>query len=155
MKMKTVDLTGRALDAAVMLARGFAYQSGMPESERTRDSDCLSAVWRKSPGGVWACMRCHEDAKPSTDWAEGGPIIEREGINIRFIRCNGHSMDGQAMAAYDGTNTGTMVQWVKRTDWPRRYWIGPAPLIAAMRCYVAAKLGDEVDVPDGCLKETT
>ena len=25
---------------------------------------------------------------------------------------------------------------------------GPTPLIAAMRCYVASKLGDEVDVPD-------
>ena len=25
---------------------------------------------------------------------------------------------------------------------------GPTPLIAAMRCYVASKLGDEVEVPD-------
>ena len=25
---------------------------------------------------------------------------------------------------------------------------GPTPLIAAMRCYVASKLGDEVDVPE-------
>lgn len=25
---------------------------------------------------------------------------------------------------------------------------GPTPLISAMRCYVAFKLGDEVDVPD-------
>jgi hypothetical protein len=24
----------------------------------------------------------------------------------------------------------------------------PTPLIAAMRCYVASKLGDEVDVPE-------
>jgi hypothetical protein len=24
---------------------------------------------------------------------------------------------------------------------------GPTPLIAAMRCYVASKLGDEVEVP--------
>ena len=26
--------------------------------------------------------------------------------------------------------------------------IGPTPLVATMRCYVASKLGDEVDVPD-------
>lgn len=25
---------------------------------------------------------------------------------------------------------------------------GPTPLIAAMRCYVASKLGDEVDIPE-------
>jgi hypothetical protein len=25
---------------------------------------------------------------------------------------------------------------------------GPTPLVAAMRCYVASQLGDEVDVPD-------
>jgi hypothetical protein len=26
--------------------------------------------------------------------------------------------------------------------------VGPTPLVAAMRCYVASKLGDEVEVPD-------
>ena len=25
---------------------------------------------------------------------------------------------------------------------------GPAPLVAAMRCYVANKLGDEVEIPE-------
>jgi hypothetical protein len=43
------------------------------------------------------------------------------------------------------------------------YWIAtgylveecaPTPLIAAMRCYVASKLGDEVDVPDELTEET-
>ena len=28
---------------------------------------------------------------------------------------------------------------------------GPTPLIAAMRCYVASKLGDEVNVPEDLL----
>lgn len=27
-------------------------------------------------------------------------------------------------------------------------WQGPTPLIAAMRCYVASKLGDEVEIPE-------
>jgi len=26
---------------------------------------------------------------------------------------------------------------------------GPTPLIAAMRCYVASKMGDEVKLPEG------
>mgnify|MGYP003443521145 FL=1 len=29
---------------------------------------------------------------------------------------------------------------------------GPTPLVAAMRCYVASKLGDEVDVPEELMK---
>ena len=29
--------------------------------------------------------------------------------------------------------------------------IGPTPLIAAMRCYVASKLGDDVDIPEELL----
>jgi hypothetical protein len=29
---------------------------------------------------------------------------------------------------------------------------GPTPLTAAMRCYVASKLGDEVEVPDELLQ---
>ena len=32
---------------------------------------------------------------------------------------------------------------------------GPTPLIAAMRCFVASKLGDEVDVPDELIKQHT
>ena len=30
---------------------------------------------------------------------------------------------------------------------------GPTPLIAAMRCFVVSKLGDEVNVPDDLNKE--
>lgn len=59
-----------------------------------------------------------------------------------------HVLHGKSLAMYDPGNTGTMVQWVKRTDWPRHYWQGPTTLIAAMRCYVASKLGDEVEVPE-------
>ena len=60
----------------------------------------------------------------STDWAAAGPIIERERIAIQG--------DGN-----DGWQAG---------DWFQ--FNGPTPLIAAMRCYVASKLGDEVDVPE-------
>ena len=38
-----------------------------------------------------------------------------------------------------------------RVDWyadTSRVPSRPTPLIAAMRCYVASKLGDEVDVPE-------
>ncbi len=60
----------------------------------------------------------------STDWAQGGPIIERESIDL-----------------------------VKMGNKQWRADCGPAktgstPLIAAMRCYVANKLGDEVEIPE-------
>lgn len=78
----------------------------------------------------WAVAKCEaltypqRLAKYSTSWAQGGPIIEREGISI---------------TQFGGT-------WKANTVYQSAV-IGPTPLIAAMRCYVASKLGDEVDVP--------
>ena len=68
----------------------------------------------------------------STDWAQGGPIIEREGINL--------------------DNYAKNPKWSAWTPAPDResgeaQAYGPTPLIAAMRCYVASKLGDEVEIP--------
>ncbi len=67
---------------------------------------------------------------PATDWAHGGPIIEREGINIQ------QSPDRDC--------------WMAHNESPASE--GPTPLIAAMRCYVAFELGDEVEVPDELIK---
>lgn len=67
--------------------------------------------------------------RPSTDWSQGGPIIEREGI------CADRLLNGSWLASNR-----------KKQDAP---WIsGTTPLIAAMRCYVASKLGDIVKIPD-------
>ena len=68
------------------------------------------------------------EVKPySTDWAQGGPIIEREMIELV----------PQSPALWDALYRGQHIP----ND-------GPTPLIAAMRCYVASKLGDDVDVPE-------
>jgi hypothetical protein len=81
----------------------------------------------------WAVTECEDVVyhgpawtQYSTDWAQGGPIIEREKIEI-FIR-------DEEWFAHSSFST--------PEDFP-----GPTPLIAAMRCYVASWLGDEVDVP--------
>jgi hypothetical protein len=66
----------------------------------------------------------------SADWAHGGPIIEREGIDVRYT--------GQTWGA---------ARQLNEYEEPDE-WFGPTPLIAAMRCYVASVLGDEVDVPE-------
>ena len=73
---------------------------------------------------------------PSTDWSQGGPIIEREKISLLY---------------YDQYQ-----QWEAGVEADRGYGvkyspisqIGDTPLIAAMRCYVASKLGDEVEIPE-------
>ena len=84
----------------------------------------------------WAVARCelgeaiNEIDDPhfySTDWALAGPIIEREGITVRRY----------TDALWDAS--------IGRLDYVAD---GPTPLIAVMRCYVASKLGDEVEVPD-------
>ena len=67
----------------------------------------------------------------STNWAQGGPIIEREKLDVF---CSGNVWDA---------STGDRHPNVIKS--------GTTPLIAAMRCYVASKLGDEVEIP----KETT
>ena len=67
--------------------------------------------------------------RPSQAWQQGGPIIEREEI----------SLDRVTSALWVATRIeGSSVS---ESD-------GPTPLVAAMRCYVASQLGDEVDVPE-------
>jgi len=70
---------------------------------------------------------------PSTNWAQGGPIIEREKISI-MEECNGTWM-GSIGGCTD-------------LDMPLYQEHGPTPLIAAMRSFVESKLGDEIDIPE-------
>ena len=62
----------------------------------------------------------------STNWALGGPIIERE--ELSNLKCYNHN-------EWECNNGDIFCE-------------GPTPLIAAMRCYVASKLGDEIEVPE-------
>ena len=98
--MKTSELTGAALDWAVVKADGV------------EDIDF-----------VWPRLRNYS---PSTDWAQGGPIIEREKIDVDYWPDGGY--------------------WQATSDTYDSF--GPTPLIAAMRCFVASRLGDEVDIPE-------
>ena len=72
----------------------------------------------------------------STDWALAGPIIERERIATWFER-------------YEDEDAGLPCWFAAK--YGEREYPGPTPLIAAMRCYVASVLGDEVEVPDEIL----
>lgn len=75
-----------------------------------------------------------EDYHPSTDWSQGGPIIERERIDI--------------VSDPNGTAGWMALTYV---NFSKVFKSGPTPLIAAMRCYVASKLGDEAEIPEELL----
>ena len=66
------------------------------------------------------------------DWSLAGPIIEREGMALNME--DTHEWRA-AMWWDDEDSKGDILM------------VGPTPLIAAMRCYVISKLGDEVELP--------
>jgi hypothetical protein len=66
---------------------------------------------------------------PQVHWAQGGPIIERERINTLD--------NGGDFSCYYSRGAAVGIRYT-----------GPTPLIAAMRCYVISKLGEEVEVLD-------
>lgn len=77
----------------------------------------------------------YEATSYSTNWSQGGPIIERE--LIRVIAPTVRGVDW--IARIKRGLPSSMNRWFEET--------GPTPLIAAMRCYVASKLGGTVQIP--------
>ncbi len=86
--------------------------------------DCVVAKCKKN----WAFEPDGCDSY-STDWALAGPIIEREWIDL-------HCVNDSLWEAECPATGGLAMQ------------NGPTPLVAAMRCYVASKLGPEIDTPE-------
>ena len=124
MKHKTAELTGALLDAAVALAEGLPFK--MIED-----------------GKAWLYLTCLRTASVrecpqfSTQWGDGGPIIERGRISLLPPGYGGaeHWTAGVGVRnSYDGWEADHEAE-------------GPTPLIAAMRAFVASKLGFEVELP--------
>lgn len=113
--MKVSELTGAALDWAV------------------------TQCWLAYPENVFRLYR--NECNYSTDWAHGGPIIEREGLGVTQYNNIPDRPENrwQCVKYYGGMRLGNYKPLMA---------FGPTPLIAAMRCYVASKLGDEVEVPE-------
>ncbi|NDC39404.1 MAG: DUF2591 domain-containing protein [Proteobacteria bacterium] len=120
--MKTSELTGAALDWAVAQAQGLDYE--------IVDGTVVTGAKRYEANSADDYYGCEFDEvfAPSTDWAQGGPIIEREGIDLKRI---------------------TDALWDAHMRNVNFYEAGSTPLIAAMRCFVALKLGDEIEIPEG------
>ena len=127
MKIKTSELTGAALDWAVAKCEGYECEFG----------DEVSGPWLVPQEGYLHDEKPLASFRPSTDWNLAGPIIDREAHNL--FKHNG------------GT------EWCCACNVPRDGYTaivtadGPTPLIAAMRVYVSAKLGDEINIPEELL----
>jgi hypothetical protein len=113
MKIKTSELTGAALDWAVAKCEGASPDALESYIDGMREAD---------------------DGNYSTNWAQGGPIIEREMIKLEY-----RDAAWSASMVYENDDTEDVFASEE---------FGPTPLISAMRCYVASKLGDVVEVPD-------
>lgn len=102
--MKVSELEGAELDYWVAKADGWEDSRQVWENRR----------------------RWQGPFRPSSLWADGGPIIERE--RIALLLDYGPQWYGQIIHNRD------------------RHWgcCGPTPLIAAMRAFVASKFGNEV-----------
>ncbi len=101
-------LTGQALNKNVAIALGGTFEMAKKPNLSFVVVDGKRYGWGNNQAcGAWA---------PSTDWAQGGPLIEREKITLS-------DCEGGWAAGYAGTLNS----------------FGPTPLIAAMRCFVASK----------------
>lgn len=111
--MKTAELHGTTLDWVVAQAAGVGVD--------IVDGGLII----KSDGDWW---------QPSLEWAQGGPIIERERLQL-------------SPGLADDEHRWSAVRYDHLFDDDLDCFMGGAtPLEAAMRCYVASKLGNEIEL---------
>jgi hypothetical protein len=162
MKIKASDLSGIALDYAVAKCEGYDVVVLTKEEQRARwmegydvDDDDYDRYIAPTARPVLTLLDSdgykrrpfHTEApvlagkgmpqfEYSVSWAQGGIIIERERINLVW-------WGTQCDASYNIGKTAS------------RRISGPTVLVAAMRCYVTAKLGEEVEIPVELCTELT
>jgi hypothetical protein len=167
--VKVQDLSGAQLDWAVakceclpIVYDPMGFKSG---------SEAGYWIWDETTGKMTKIGRGYN---PSTDWSQAGPILEREGIDLHQNKHSpfhhyGYSEsnvsrypDGEICTTPNGTkyvkvprkagpNEG---KWVARMSvdhnlfgWKQKDFMSDTPLIAAMRCYVASKFGEFIEIP--------
>lgn len=116
-EVKTADLIGPALDWAVARAEGYTAHLGIDGNIYSSPAAWIRDSRYCAPGVgiIW---------KPSTEWSQGGPLIEKYHVQIAPVR-------KQWLAMHEAGDF--------RAD---------SPLVAACRAVVSAKLGDTVQVPE-------
>lgn len=136
-KVKTAELIGPALDWAVGHALGAVVKG---HKFCAKPGSYVHPNCTVFPDGSAATHW-----RPSTDWSQGGPLIEKFHVQTSFNGCGfSRSPTGEHWCAYACNDSGEEM---------RPSGSGPTPLIAAMHAIVAAKLGDEVEVPEALVSQ--
>ncbi len=126
MLVKTSELSGVALDWAVAQCEGEEVLVSNITSGSTVIGLALLWVGHYDDFGLIKY-------EPSTDWTIAGPIIERERIRWDVDEeCASDAWYCVALTLHGA--------------------YGPTILIAAMRCLVASKMGDTIEIPDELFK---
>jgi len=131
----TAGLTGDQLDAAV------AHVLGVPTFHPPRTmSERHTIGFRGQP------------FRPSSDWADGGPIIEREKIAVYHDGDCGWKSSRAWIAGYrlcidEGFRGSELTGGDEPSIDLDHAVCGPTPLVAAMRAFVMAKFGRTVEIP--------
>ena len=132
MKIKTSELKDTALNWAVAAATNVPVM---------RCGAGASQYLAYTPPG----KRSFYKYTPTTNWKQGGPIIERE--ITKLFRNVGGTFSAMIIreVPIPPEDRGTSLALTCRIQFNAA---GPTPLIAAMRCFVASRLGDEVEIPE-------
>jgi hypothetical protein len=149
-EVKTSELTGPALGYAVAqidpscegLTYAFRHGMGCGVDAKAEDGDpdvCV-VFGVEAPVRALKIMRTPDfrfavNFRPWCDWAQGGPIIGREKIEVGPLLEGGDWYGKWRAVRFGWEGQGTHEAIAKE------------PLVAAMRCYVASKKGDVVMVP--------
>lgn len=124
MEVRTSELTDLALDWAVATLEGYGGLRNNPHLFNQ------ALIMNRKDG---QCV-LFSTLNFSANWTIAGPIIEKEKMDIKWVTAN------RCRACLDWLDEGFFEDF------------GPTPLIAAMRCFVASRLGDEIDIPEELLK---
>ena len=123
-KVQTAELTGAALDWAVAVCKNLEIHP--PQKD-------MKIAVRNVEWEPWWVFT------PTSNWAQGGPIIERGEIGIKRRSPCMKGEEWEASPSITAKGAGG------------RWGVGPTPLVAAMRCYVISKMGEAIDLPNELL----
>ncbi|VWC82199.1 hypothetical protein BLA39750_01286 [Burkholderia lata] len=129
-RVSVQELSGVRLDWAVARCEGYSLTTdGISQLvEKDRKLIILGPV---TCGQGIPC-----GYSPSNYWEQGGPITQRHRINVHYCR---DLRDRNGLYIHASMDTHSF----------HGYWRGghDKPLVAAMRCYVASKFRESIDVP--------
>lgn len=145
--MHVSELIGPTLDYWVARAEGYEYLDVPPDADGKNAGRALvppglmEGGWKFPPKGAVGNMVLPY----STDWERGGPIIERENIQLGPPTQKVHR-NGGPHAGWGSSGIWSACTWHKGANGRRAIaHHESSPLIAAMRCYVVSKFGESVE----------